>query len=72
MVSLYHAYARPAGGGTAAFVQIEGESGYAGLCTDNAEFARFVKETQVTPLAPYDVGMPIVDAKFRREGNVLE
>ena len=72
MVSLYHAYASPAGCGTAAFVQIEGEKGYTALCTDNAAFARFVKETQVTSSAPYDVEMPIVDAKFRKGGDVLK
>ena len=72
MVSLYHAYASPAGSGTAAFVQIQRADGFAGLCTDNESFARFVKETQITSSAPYDVGMPIVEGQFRKSGDVLE
>ena len=72
MVSLYHAYPSPAGIGTAAFVQIQGDPGYTALCTDNAPFARFVKETQVNASAPYDVEMPMVDAYFRRDGALRD
>ena len=72
MVSLYHAYSSPAGLGTAAFVQIQGEGGFTGLCTDNEAFAEFVKETQVTSSAPYDIDMPLVSAQFRKSGDVLE
>ncbi len=72
LVSLYHAYASPAGTGTAAFVQIPREDGFVGLCTDNEAFAAFVKQTQVTSSAPYDVGMPVVNAQFRKSGDVLE
>ena len=72
MVSLYHAYASPAGSGTAAFVQIQVADGFTGLCTDNESFARFVKETQVTSSAPYDVEMPFVEGQFQKSGNVLE
>ena len=72
MVSLYHGHVSPAGSGTAAFVQIPGEDGFTALCTDNEAFARFVKETQVTASAPYDVEMPVVEAAFRKSGNVLE
>lgn len=72
MVSLYHAYISPAGRGTAAFVQIDGENGFTGLCTDSHGFARFVKETQITPAVPYDPEMSVVDAEFRKGGDVLE
>ncbi len=72
MVSLYHAYTSPAGRGTAAFVQIPGEDGFTALCTDNEAFARFVNEIQVTSSSPYDVGMPVVEATFRKGGNILE
>ena len=72
MVSLYHGYTSPAGSGTAAFVQIQGGDGFAALCTDNEAFARFVKETQVTPSVPYDVEMPVVAGKFRKSGDVLK
>ena len=72
MVSLYHAYTSPAGSGTAAFVQIDGEDGYTGLCTDNTAFARFVKDTQVSPSAPYNVEMPMVAASLRKTGDILK
>ena len=72
MVSLYHAHASPAGRGTAAFVQIDGDPGFAALCTDNTEFANFVKETQVSPSAPYDVDMPLATARFCQTGHLLE
>lgn len=71
MVSLYHAYTTPAGRGTAAFVQIEGEKGSSALCTDNQGFAQFVKETQVSASAPYHVEAPVVEATFERGGEIL-
>ena len=70
MVSLYHAYTSPAGAGTAAFVQIEGEAGFTGLCTDNEEFAQFVRETQVVPSSPFDLGMPVAAATLKKEGDI--
>jgi hypothetical protein len=72
MLSLYHAYTSLAGMGTAAFVQIEGEDGFKGLCTDNTAFAQFVKDTLVGAYTPYDVDMPIVDADFSKGGDILE
>ena len=68
MVSLYSAYASPAGRGTAAFVEIPGDNGFKGLCTDNVAFAEFAR-TQVVPSSPFDHEMPTVEAKLERDGD---
>lgn len=70
MVSLYHAYTSPAGQGTAAFIDFRGNNPYSALCTDNPEFAHFVRETQVTPTSPFDLKMPLAAAQFERTGDV--
>ncbi len=67
MISLYSAYASPAGRGTAAFVEIPGGEGFKGLCTDNVKFAEFVRDTQVIPSSPFERTMDMMQARFSRD-----
>ena len=68
MVSLYRGDTSPAGAGAAAFVEIPG--GFTGLCTDNREFAEFVRETQVVATSPFDRGMDVIDARLSPGGDM--
>lgn len=70
MVSLYRGETSPAGAGTAAFVEIPGDGGFTGLCTDNREFAEFVRQTQVVPTSPFDRGMEPVEARLSPGGDI--
>ena len=70
MVSLYRGDTSPAGAGTAAFVEIPGGDGFTGLCTDNRDFAEFVRETQVVPSSPFDRGMAVIDARLSLGGDI--
>jgi hypothetical protein len=70
MVSLYHAYTSPAGRGSAAFVEVKGDNGFKGYCTDNPAFAEWVKDTLLGAYTPYDVDMPKVEAEFKKGGDI--
>lgn len=71
MVSLYHAYYSAAGQGTTACILIKGEPGFSGVCTDNPHFAEFILNTMIRGRGgPFDAGLPIVDAKFTRSGDI--
>lgn len=70
MVSLYRGETSPAGAGTAAFVEIPGADGFTGLCTDNRDFAEFVRRTQVVPTSPFDRGMEPVEARLSPGGDI--
>ena len=70
MVSLYRGDTSPAGAGTAAFVEIPGSDGFTGLCTDNRDFAEFVRQTQVVPTSPFDRGMDVIDAQVFFGGDI--
>ena len=70
MVSLYRGDTSPAGAGTAAFVEIPGADGFTGLCTDNRDFAEFVRRTQVVPTSPFDRGMEPVEARLSPGGDI--
>ncbi len=70
MVSLYRGDTSPAGAGTAAFVEIPGDDGFTGLCTDNRDFAEFVRQTQVVPTSPFDRGMEVIDARLSAGGDI--
>ena len=69
MVSIYRGRFSPAGPGTAAYVRIEGEAGFAAACTDSPAFERFIRETMYRNEGPF-AGLPVVSARFRQEGNV--
>ena len=71
MVSLYHAYYSPAGQGTTACVSINGDPGFAAVCTDNPEFAEFILDTMIRGGGgPFDTDLSVVDAQFSRGGDI--
>ena len=47
MVSLYHTHCSSAGEGIVAFVDIPGDNGFCGVCTDSRELADFISETMI-------------------------
>ena len=69
MVSIYCGRFSPAGPGTAAYVRIEGEAGFAAACTDSPAFERFIRETMYRNEGPF-AGLPVAAAEFRQEGDV--
>ena len=70
-VSLYRSHYSPAGEGHVAFVDIPGH--FQAVMTDNRAFLEFVRETMFRGKAPpFDPGLPVVDAVFRREGDSSE
>jgi hypothetical protein len=71
MVSLYHAHYSSAGEGTVAFVDIAGNPGFTGVCTDNRELAEFISETMIRGRGnPFDRDLPVLDAAITRSGDV--
>ena len=70
MVSLYHSQYSSGGQGTVAFVDIAGDPGFTGVCTDNREFAEFIAETMIRGRGnAFDRELPILDAEFTRGGD---
>ena len=70
MVSLYHADYSSAGEGTVAFVDIAGNTGFTGVCTDSRELAEFIIETMIRGRGnPFDRDLPVLDAEFTRGGD---
>ena len=73
MVSLYHTRYSPAGEGTVALVDVTGEPGLKGVCTDSREVADFVLDKLVgVSSTPWDPGLPLVDAEITRGGDIRE
>ncbi|MCY3778209.1 MAG: hypothetical protein OXH11_19705 [Candidatus Aminicenantes bacterium] len=70
-VSLYRSHYSPAGEGHVAFVAVPGR--LEAILTDNRAFLEFVRETmfrgKASPFAPC---LPVVDADFRRGGELSE
>ena len=68
MVSIYCGRFSPAGPGTAAYVRIDGEDGFAAACTDSPGFEEFIRTTMYrnSPFAD----LPVVAAEFRQDGDV--
>ena len=62
--SLYCAHHTPAGRGHVASVEIDGDPGFSGLCTDNPELASFINET----IWAGECALPVVVSSFQREG----
>jgi hypothetical protein len=71
-VSLYKTSFSPAGEGTVALVGAEGEAGISPtMCTDNRSLAAFVSETVIKwSVSPFPEGLPVVDARITRGGDV--
>ena len=67
-LSLYCAHHTPAGEGHVATVEINGEPGFSGLCTDNPELASFINATMLAG----ECSLPLVEASFQREGDIRE
>ncbi len=65
-VSLYCAHHTPAGRGHVATVEIGGDRGFSGLCTDNPELAFFINATMLSG----ECLLPVVEASFRRDGDI--
>jgi hypothetical protein len=65
-VSIYHTRYSAAGEGTVAYIEVPGEPGFRGACTDNREVARFVSENRI----PFDKTLPIIDAEIKRQGDI--
>lgn len=73
VVSLYHTRYSPAGEGNVAFVDIPGDPGFTGVCTDNIKVARFVIDTMIRGKGnPFDRDLPILDAEIKRDGDIRE
>ena len=68
MVSIYRGRFSPAGPGTAAYVRIDGEDGFAAACTDSPGFEEFIRTTMYRN-GPF-ADLPVVAAEFRQEGDV--
>ena len=71
MVSLWHTHYCPLGEGTAVFIDIQGDSGFRGVCTDNRDIAGFIQNWMSGRGGLYAMGLPVLDAEIRREGDVL-
>lgn len=70
MVSLYHADYSSAGEGNVAFVDIQGQPGFAGVCTDNRKLAAFITEMMIRGRGnPFDRDLPVLEAEFVRGGD---
>ena len=73
MVSLYHTRYSAAGEGTVALVDVTGEPGFTGVCTDSREVAEFVLDEMVRGSGnPWDRELPVVDAEIMRGGDIRE
>jgi hypothetical protein len=71
MVSLYHTRYSRAGEGNVAFVDIPGDPGFSGVCTDNRRVTEFVIETMIRGTGnPFDRDLPIFDAEIIRGGDI--
>lgn len=70
-VSLYRSHYSPAGEGHVAFVAVPGR--LQAILTDNRAFLDFIRETMFRGKAPpFGRGLPVVDAVFRRGGDLSE
>ena len=68
-LSLYHSSYSPAGEGNVAFVIIPGT--LEAVCTDNRDLLEFILETMIRGKnASFDRELPVLDAAFRRGGDV--
>jgi hypothetical protein len=51
-------------------VRIGGPKGFHAVCTDNAELGRFITERFFMRVDYFEKGLPVVEARFSREGDV--
>lgn len=72
-ISLYHAYYSPGGEGTVAFVDIPGNPGFRGMCTDHRAFAQFIVEHMIRGRGgPWDRDLFSYEATFTRGGTTYQ
>ena len=71
-VSLYRTSYSPVGEGQVALIAAEGDSGIAPtFCSDNPELAKFIAENVIAwRVSPFPQGLPVLDARFTRGGDV--
>ena len=74
MVSLWHTHYSSVGEGTVAYVLIEGDSPYRGICTDNPELAAFIHTWMSGRGDIYDMDIKTetIQASFTRGGDIIE
>ena len=70
IVSLWHTRYSAVGNGTLAFVDIPGEPGFRGLCTDNREITEFIAEWYGSLGSIYDFHLPIYEADITYDGDI--
>lgn len=70
-VSLYRTHYSPAGEGHVALVEIPGDPGFSGVCTDNHDVADFITATFIRGSGnPFDRPLPMLDAQITRGGDI--
>ena len=67
MVSLWHTHYCAAGEGTAAYIDLPGLQS---ICTDNPDIVAFMNEWMAGRGGLYDMDLPIIEAQFRRSGDL--
>ncbi|MDP3183191.1 MAG: hypothetical protein Q8M54_10300 [Desulfobaccales bacterium] len=73
MVSLYLTRYSPAGEGHVAFVHIVSEKTLKAICSDNPKVAAFIYHHMIKGKVKFfDQDLPLVEARFRREGDIRE
>jgi hypothetical protein len=68
-VSLFHTRHSPAGEGTVAQIIIAGPPRFSAVCTDSRELADYGQREFFARSTQRDPEAPILDARFRREGD---
>lgn len=72
IVSLFHTRYSSAGEGNAALVRIHGGDGFHAVCADSPELARFAIDQFFCRVDYFDEELPVVSARFAREGDVRQ
>ena len=73
MVSLYYTRYGAFGEGSVALVDIAGEDGFCGVCTDAPEVAEFILENMIRGSGnPFDRELPLYAAEFKRGGDIRQ
>ena len=70
MVSLWYTHYCEAGEGSVAYVDIQDDPGISGIYTDNKDAVTFMQEWMKGRGGLYDKDLPIIEAQFRREGDI--
>ena len=73
MVSLYYTRYSAAGEGSVALVDIAGEGGFCGVCTDAPEVAEFILDNMIRGSGnPFDRELPLYAAEIERGGDIRQ